>query len=176
MAGQPLAIYSGTEKAEKKQAAQTFTYGAQGNITGIGNGNRNQTGFVLDDWGRITEIHTPELHIDRSNTVRTRYNMDNRLLYRRAEVAKGRNAVTNQSVYYPDGRLKEAVGGGITYQYDYTANGQLRSKSSTGKSLLEYAYDRNGNITELKDLTGAVTRYTYDSINRLLRTGGAKDA
>ena len=89
---------------------------------------------------------------------------------------KNHRAVTNQSVYYPDGRLKEAVGGGITYQYDYTANGQLRSKSSTGKSLLEYAYDRNGNITELKDLTGAVTRYTYDSMNQLLQTGDAKDA
>ena len=234
LAGQPLAVYLGEKKARDREAAQSFAYDAWGNITGVVDGNRNQTGFVLDDWGRITEVHTPEggverytydyagniisttdanggtiryrynsfgqvseivdqegdseffyydeegrpeIHIDRNgNTVRTHYNMDNRLLYRRAEDAKGRNAVTNQYVYYPDGRLKEAVGGGVTYQYDYTANGQLRSKSSSGKSLLEYAYDRNGNITELKDLTGAVTRYTYDSINRLLRTGGAKDA
>lgn len=232
LAGQPLAVYTGRKNAEEKQASRTFTYDAQGNITGTGDGNRNQTGFVLDDWGRITEIHTPEggverytydyagnitsttdakggtityrynsfgqvseildqedageyfyydeegrpeLHIDRNgNQVRTRYNMDNRLLYQRGEDAKGRNGVTNQYAYYPDGRLKEAAGGGITYRYDYTAAGWLKSKSGCGKTLLEYAYDRNGNITERKDLTGAVTRYAYDSRDRLLRVGAAE--
>ena len=225
LTGDPMAVYTGTERARKKQAVQTFEYDAQGNITGVVDGNQNQTQFVLDDWGRITEIYTPEgsveryaydfagnitgttdanggtityrynsfgqvseivdqagaseffyydeegrpeLHIDRNgNQVRTHYNMDNRLLYQRGEDAKGRNAVTNQYAYYPNGRLKEAVGGGISYQYDYTATGLLQQKASSGKSLLGYTYDKNGNLTELANVMDMTTRYCYDGMDRL---------
>ena len=64
--------------------------------------------------------------------------MDNRLTYQRAEDKKGRNPVVNQYVYYPDGTLKEAAGGGITYCYEYTQNGLLKRKASLGKTLLQY--------------------------------------
>jgi len=60
-----MAVYTGTERASKKQAVQTFEYDAQGNITGVMDGNQNQTRFVLDDWGRITEIYTPEGGVER---------------------------------------------------------------------------------------------------------------
>lgn len=170
LAGNPVAVYAGREKAAKKAAAQRLTYDARCNITGVGDGNHNRTEFVLDAWGRITEIHTPEggverytydyagnitgtedanggivtyrynslgqvyeitdqegntesfyydkegrreTHIDRNGNVeRTLYNMDNRLSYQRAEDKKGRNPVVNQYLYYPDGSLKEASGGG----------------------------------------------------------------
>ena len=64
--------------------------------------------------------------------------MDNRLTYQRAEDKKGRNPVVNQYVYYPDGTLKEAASGGITYCYEYTQNGLLKRKASLGKTLLQY--------------------------------------
>jgi hypothetical protein len=38
--------------------------------------------------------------------------MDNHLSYQRAEDKNGRNPVVNQYLYYPDGSLKEASGGG----------------------------------------------------------------
>ena len=107
-----------------------YTYDYAGNITSTTDANGGTITYHYNSLGQVSEITDqegyrevfyydeegrPELHIDRKgNTVRTRYNMDNRLLYRRAEDAKGRNAVTNQYVYYPDGRLKEAVGGGVT--------------------------------------------------------------
>ncbi len=69
-------------------------------------------------------------------------------------------------MYYPDGSLKEAEGGGITYCYDYTENGLLKRKSTAKKLLLEYAYDKNGNLCfdgrERKSIY-----YSYDGLNRL---------
>ena len=77
--------------------------------------------------------------MDRNGNVeRTLYNMDNQMVYQRAE-DKSRNPVVNQYVYYPDGSLKEATGGGITYRYEYTGTGLLKSKSAPGKRLLDCA-------------------------------------
>lgn len=95
--------------------------------------------------------------------------MDNRLTYQRAEDKKGRNPVVNQYVYYPDGTLKEAAGGGITYCYEYTQNGLLKRKASSGKTLLQYSYDKNRNVTSMLDVTGKQVRYAYDAMNRLKR-------
>ena len=227
LAGNPVAVYAGREKAAKKAAAQRLTYDARGNITGVEDGNHNRTEFVLDAWGRITEIHTPEggverytydyagnitgaedanggivtyrynslgqvyeitdqegntesfycdkegrreTHIDRNGNVeRTLYNMDNRLSYQRAEDKKGRNPVVSQYLYYPDGSLKEASGGGITYRYEYTENGLLKSKESSGKILLDYGYDKNRSLSSLTDVTGKTIRYVYDAMDRLKR-------
>ena len=50
-AGNQTAVYRGREKAGKKQAAQSLTYDAQGNITGVEDGNGKRMEFVLDDLG-----------------------------------------------------------------------------------------------------------------------------
>ena len=95
--------------------------------------------------------------------------MDNLLSYQRAEGKKGRNPVVSQYLYYPDGSLKEASGGGITYRYEYTENSLLKSKSSAGKTLLAYGYDKNRNLSSLTDATGKTVRYVYDAMDRLKR-------
>lgn len=95
--------------------------------------------------------------------------MDNHLSYQRAEDKNGRNPVVNQYLYYPDGSLKEASGGGITYRYEYTENGLLKSKESSGKILLDYGYDKNRNLSSLTDVTGKTIRYVYDAMDRLNR-------
>lgn len=210
-----------------------MNYDAWGNIAGVEDGNHNQTEFCLDDWGRITEIHTPEggverytydyagnitsttdanggtitycynsmgqvcritdqegndeyfyydeegrreTHIDRNGNVeRTLYNMDGKLSYQRFENRKGKNPVVNQYTYYPNGKLKEAVGGGITYRYAYTENGLLKSKSASDKVLLEYAYDGNRNLTSLANGTENIVYYSYDVRNRLKKVVGGRD-
>ncbi len=225
LAGNPSAIYKGRENARKKKSIQTLSYDPWGNVTGEKDGNQNETNFILDDWGRITEIHTPEggvekytydyagnitsttdarggtitycynsmgqvceiidqegnkeyfyydeegrqeTHIDRNGTLeRTLYNRDNHLMYQRAEDKKGKNPVVNRYLYYPDGTLKEAIGGGIAYHYKYTEHGLLKSKSSNRKQLLDYVYDKNRNISKLTDVTGKSTVYTYNSMNYL---------
>lgn len=103
------------------------------------------------------------------NVERTMYNMDNQLVYQRAEEKKGRSPVVNQYVYYPDGSLKEATGGGITYRYEYTGTGLLKSKRSLGKRLLDFVYDKNQNVIRMADLTGKSTAYAYAPLDRLER-------
>lgn len=140
----------------------TYKYNSFGQVYERVDQEGNSEYFYYDEEGR------PDLCIDRNdNHITTHYNMDNHLVYRRAEDGNGRYAVTNQYHYYPNGRLKESAGDGITYQYDYTATGLLSRKSSAGRSLLSYDYDKNGNVIELTDVTGIATRYTYDVLNRV---------
>ena len=42
------------------RAAQVYTYDARGRITGIQDGNQNQTGYHMDPWGRVHQIETAE--------------------------------------------------------------------------------------------------------------------
>ena len=42
------------------RAAQVYTYDAIGRITGIQDGNQNQTGYHMDPWGRVHQIETAE--------------------------------------------------------------------------------------------------------------------
>ena len=120
------------------------------------------------EWFYYDEEGRQETHIDRNGNVeRTLYNRDNHLVYQRAEDKKGRYPVVNRYLYYPDGTLKEAIGGGVTYHYDYTAHGLLQKKSSAKTSLLEYVYDKNRNIVQRTDVAGNHTHYTYNSLNRL---------
>ena len=179
-----------TEIHTPEGGVERYTYDYAGNITSTTDANGGIIQYRYNSLGQVSEIvdqegdkgyfyydeeGRPQIHINRNgNTVRTHYNMDNRLLYRRAEDAKGRNAVTDQYVYYPDGKLKEAVGGGITYQYDYTPTGLLKHKAASGKTLLSYTYDKNRNIASLTDECGVITRYTYDSMDRLLQAGDGK--
>ncbi len=69
--------------------------------------------------------------------------------------------------YYPDGKLKYAIGGGMRYDYTYDAMGRLAGKSAGGRSLAAYTYDVGGNRTGLTDLTGKRTEYEYDYADRL---------
>ena len=118
--------------------------------------------FYYDEEGRL------ETRIDRNgNKTTTHYNMDGNLSYQRAEDKKGRNPVASRYRYYPDGKLRQAEGGGITYDYAYTPNGLLKSKSASGKTLLEYAYDRSRNLSCLTDSAGNSLHYTYDAMDRL---------
>ena len=164
---------------------ERYTYDYAGNITSTTDANGGTIVYRYNSLGQVCEITDQEgnteyfyydeegrqeTHVDRNGNVeRTLYNMDNRLTYQRAEDKKGRNPVVNQYVYYPDGTLKEAASGGITYCYEYTQNGLLKRKASLGKTLLQYSYDKNRNVTSMVDVTGKQVRYAYDAMNRLKR-------
>lgn len=227
LAGNPTAFYEGRGNADKRKAVQTLEYNAQGIVTKVEDGNDNQTEFVLDDWGRIIEVHSPDggietytydyagnitsttdangntitytynsfgqvseikdqegkseyfyyneeghqvEHIDRNgNEVHRVYAIDGKLAYERAVDPTSKYAVINQYVYYPDGTIKRATGGGISYEYTYTKVGQLAEKSSNGTTLLSYTYDSNGNIKTLTDPSGKYVTYSYDPMDRMTK-------
>ena len=49
----------------------------------------------------------------------------------------------------------------------FTENSLLKSKSATGETLLEYAYDRSRNLSCLTDRASNTLHYTYDAMDRL---------
>lgn len=80
----------------------------------------------------------------------------------------GSSRVTESFGYYPDGKLKSAIGGGMRYDYAYDCMGRLLSKSASGRTLLSYTYDLNGNRISMTDVTGKCTGYRYNSLDQLL--------
>ena len=223
--GDCVEIHDSADRIRGGRPVLSRTYDARGNVTSMEDGNGCRTAFVLDEWGRITQVYTPEggverytydyagniistvdacggtihyrynsqgkiseitdqegnreyfmydregyqeLHTDRNGNVeRTRHGMDGRLLYRRAEDKKGRNACMERFLYYPDGRLERCEGGGISYHYQYTPTGLLKEKREGDIPVLTYAYDGNGNLTRLTDREGRGVCYAYDTADRL---------
>ena len=62
----------------------------------------------------------------------------------------------------------------MRYSYSYYANGSLKEKSASGKRLLSYSYDLNGNKIKQTDVTGKTTEYIYDELDQLEICDGGK--
>ena len=142
-------------------------------------GNRNRTEYALDAWGRVTEIRradgsTEQYAYDKEgrlaektdkNGVTTAYafNFYGAPLYRRE---KG-SLQGDFYEYTPEGLLKSAISGRMAYSYTYDAMGRLSKKSASGRTLLSLEYDGNGNLTRQTDVTGKITAYRFDLLDRL---------
>ena len=61
--------------------------------------------------------------------------------------------------------MKAAISSGMHYNYEYDIMGRIAKKSASGRTLLSYHYDLNGNLTSQKDVTGKVTEYTYNALD-----------
>ena len=53
------------------------------------------------------------------------------------------------------------------YEYAYYPGGLLKEKRASGRTLLFYEYDLNGNRVRQPDITGKTTKYRYDTLDRL---------
>ena len=73
-----------------------------------------------------------------------------RPVYEKATDAEGNNPNISTWHYDSLGRVTRAVCDGHSYEYVYDAQGNLKEKRSSGKRLVSYAYDRMGQITEIK--------------------------
>ena len=168
-----------TEIVKPNGTSEYFSYDYAGNIieTIDGNGNKiryrynllnklqeitDQTGekdyFTYDIEGRVRQ-HTDR----RGNEVQYSYNLYDSL----TEKLEKKSNLRENYKYYPDGSIKSAIAEGMHYSYSYYNSGKLKEKSASGKRLLSYEYDLNGNKIKQTDVTGKTTEYIYDELDQL---------
>ena len=162
-----------TEILHADQSHEHYTYDLAGNITTAvdGNGNcvtyeynmLNRLARRVDAMGAAEEFHYDREgqmceHIDRDGRRELyRYNM-----YGAPTCHENREAgLTESWEYSPQGLLTSAIGGGMRYEYAYYANGSLKEKRASGRTLLSYTYDADGRRASQRDLTGKITQYQY---------------
>ena len=170
--------------------SQTYTYDARGNITGITDGEGNQTKYDLDAWGRITTIHKPDGSKEtytydyagnitaatdgNGNTIQYHFNSMNRL-----EEIVDQNGEKETFTYDSHGRMaghtdrnhiKTTYGYNMDNQLLYKKGEQLKLESSSVADRWKrreipsltnsYRYNKLGQLTEASG-GGVVYNYTY---------------
>ena len=172
---------TGVKKADG--SVETYTYDYAGNMLSSTDGEGHTVHMEYDVLGQMvkrtdpagraeTFVYDKEGRLSRSTdrngtTMRLTYNLYGSLTSRVAETADESSRVTESFGYYPDGKLKYAIGNGMRYDYTYDNMGRLTDKRASGKTLLSYTYDLNGNRATMTDVTGKCTGYRYNSLDRL---------
>lgn len=114
------------------RAAQVYTYDARGRITGIQDGNQNQTGYHMDPWGRVHQIETAE---------------------------GGKENFTYDYAGHVTSTT-DANGGVITYRYN--SQGKVCEIIDQEGNSEMFRYDREGRMVFHVDRNGKQVRTTYN--------------
>ena len=155
----------------------TFAYDAKDRITNLDYPNGISKEIAYDSGDRIVSISFSDLNKNRTGGWTYEYDTAGNLV--RVQDSRGRET---EYKYDPAGRLTSESGPAGTFQYGYSPGGN-RIWFSNGKQSVEYrynladqlisageesfSYDRRGNLVERRE-PGKVTRYAYDSENRLV--------
>ena len=114
------------------RAAKVYTYDARGRITGIQDGNQNQTGYHMDPWGRVHQIETAE---------------------------GGKENFTYDYAGHVTSTT-DANGGVITYRYN--SQGKVCEIIDQEGNSEMFRYDREGRMVFHVDRNGKQVRTTYN--------------
>ena len=174
-------------KLMKIQAAdggvEEYTYDHAGNITSTTDANGGTIHYRYNSQGKICEITDQEgmkerfcydregrqiFSVDRlGNQVKTEYNIDGNPVKRISCDKDGKNREVRIWEYDCLGYLRQAVGGGFRYRYEFRPDGKLLRKETSGHAVLRYTYFPDGNIKTMTDGSGRVLSYGYDHGGRL---------
>lgn len=91
------------------------------------------------------------------------YNIDNNLISKKTSTG----SLEELYLYNKDGSLLAAINSETVDTFEYTPNSYLKTKARNGKMLLDYQYNKNGNVSKVTDSLGNITEYTYDTIGRM---------
>ena len=176
--------------------SEFYRYDYAGNITGAVDGEGNTTRYEYGANGQLLRMTDPlgnaeEYHYDSGNRLSRMtdrngtettytYNLYGSLTGRRAQNPEVPGTKLSEAYEYtPEGLLKSAISSGsapgapnvytmgMRYSYEYDAMGRLTKKAASGRTLLSFAYDLNGNLTRQEDVTGKVTEYSYNELDIL---------
>ena len=162
-----------TQILHADQSSEHYTYDLAGNITTATDGNGNCVTYeynVLNKLARRTDAKgaVEEFHYDKEGRMCEHTDRDGRRelyrynMYGAPTCHENREAgLTESWEYSPQGLLTSAIGGGMRYEYAYYANGSLKEKRASGRTLLSYTYDADGRRASQRDLTGKITQYQY---------------
>ena len=158
-------------------SSEYYRYDCAGNIVQSTDGEGNATVYEYNGINRLASVTDPmggqETYAydaeerlckktDRNGTeTRYTYNMYGNLLTKTA------GELSERYEYTPEGLLKSAISGGMRYSYTYDAMNRLREKCASGRRLLAFVYDKNGNLTAQEDVTGKVTEYRYNLLDQV---------
>ncbi|MDE6357797.1 MAG: hypothetical protein K2L15_04300, partial [Eubacteriales bacterium] len=168
---------TGVEKADR--SIEKYTYDYAGNITSSTDGENHTTEYIYNNSGQLAEIIDPsgqkekyfydlenrlKEKVDRNgNIVQYGYNLYSNLLYRKTKD----NSLQEVYTYSKDGYLESAISNGMQYNYTYDIMGRIASKEASGRTLISYEYDRNGNKVKEIDVTGKITQFEYNELDLL---------
>ena len=126
---------TGTARSRKAgRAAQKYRYDSRGRITGVVNGNGNETGYDLDAWGRIQNIRQAD---------------------------GGEEGYTYDFAGNVTG-TRDANGGVITYRYN--SQGKVCEITDQEGNSETFRYDREGRMVLHVDRNGSEVRTTYNCL------------
>ncbi|MHC1686048.1 MAG: RHS repeat-associated core domain-containing protein [Clostridiaceae bacterium] len=168
-----------TEITTPEGGVEKYTYDYAGNITSTTDANGGTIEYFYNSLGQVSEIRDQEGNseyfyydeeghkiesIDRNgNTLFYDYNIDNNITFRKDKTGR----LWETFEYNSDGTLSKALTSGMAYSYSYTEDSMLKSKSTCGKTLISYDYDKNGNTLAITDISGKSTKYSYDVADRV---------
>ncbi|NJL05720.1 MAG: RHS repeat protein [Chloroflexaceae bacterium] len=152
-----LRLVSATD-AEGNRSA--YAYNRLGWLTSVTDAISSTTSYTHDQVGNTTAIT-----YSNGTTTTFTFNFLNQMV---REI----NGLNHSWIYHYDraGRLVRQVDGdwqAIRYRHDDAGRMTSAEHVSAGKQV-DFTYDRNGNLTAMRDWNGTLRR-TYDAINRPLR-------
>lgn len=156
----------------------SLTYDAQGKLTGIALPGSGSYAFTYDTYGNLLSETAPGSHItsfsyDNSGHVTSRTDANGSVVTFQYDALK---RMTKAS--YPDGSLAYDYdccslkgitakdGRKMTFQYD--ADNRLIEYQDLNNFIIQYGYDKVGNLISLTYPGNKVVTYEYDKVNRLI--------
>ncbi|MBC2582752.1 DUF6531 domain-containing protein, partial [Clostridium sp. DJ247] len=139
---------------QKGTVSQQYTYDALGNITGIKDGEGNETSYTLDLWGKIREVQ-------KADGSKEWYDYDYAGNVIGTVDGNGNKTEYTYNSLNLLAQIKDPAGEVMTYQYD--KQGRLARHVDRNKNIIEYLYNQNDNIASKKDaITGTAEEYRYN--------------
>ncbi|TPF19473.1 DNRLRE domain-containing protein [Priestia megaterium] len=151
-----------TEVTDEKGKTTTYEYDKAGNHTATINANGNKTVSTYDERNNITSLKDAL-----GESIRYDYDLSGNLI---KMISPNGNTVEN--TFDNVNRITATLYNGIKrYEYTYDANGNVTSqKDSLTGVTTNYVYDADNNLKEKTDSTGKRNIYSYDK-NGNLTTG-----
>ena len=147
-----------TEITSSGKVLQRYQYDAMGNLTGLTDGNGNETAYATDLWGRVETVTLADGTMEH-------YSYDHA---GNVCAATDGNGNTVRYVYNRANQLAERQdAAGCIEKFTYDILGRLQGHCDRDGRQVHYAYNMFGSPTEISSGREHMADYSYDAMGRL---------